>query len=492
MSQSTPMYGNWRRPQSLGVWRLGIVPTAAMFVGAAVAMVLLVAFGFLVAVVWAVLLAFTLLLLNIRDADHRTPVQNRLARAAWRRRVRSGETSYQSGPAGVVPSGTCQLPGLAAASKLTEHVDALERPYGLVEIPATRHFSVSLRATPSGDALVDEPVTNNWVAHYGQWLQILGTMHGLAGAAVTVSSAPDTGARLAREIHGQIAGDAPPLAAEIMRDLAESSPRGSATVEAWATLTFAAGRYRDASELARTLAPRLPGLAAQLRESGGGAVTPMSAQELCEVTRVAYDPAAGRLIDRARAAGVAPALSWDDVGPTAHRVSWDRYRHDGAMSCVWAMSQAPSADVYHSVLKWLLEPHGDIDRKRVTLLYRPLDPASAARVAEADLRSAEFRATSARRASQRSARDAAAAARTAQDEARGAGLTNFGMLISATVSDEQRLADAVAAIEGMAPAASIRLRRVYGAQDSAFAATLPIGLVLPEHLSLPRALREGL
>jgi hypothetical protein len=36
------------------------------------------------------------------------------------------------------------------------------------------------------------------------------------------------------------------------------------------------------------------------------------------------------------------------------------------------------------------------------------------------------------------------------------------------------------------------LRVVYGSQDSAFAAALPLGLVLPKHLRVPGEVREQL
>jgi len=44
----------------------------------------------------------------------------------------------------------------------------------------------------------------------------------------------------------------------------------------------------------------------------------------------------------------------------------------------------------------------------------------------------------------------------------------------------------------MASASRITLRPAYGCQASAFAATLPLGLVLPSHLRVPQAIREML
>ena len=106
--------------------------------------------------------------------------------------------------------------------------------------------------------------------------------------------------------------------------------------------------------MARELAARLPGLTAGLQATGAGAAHPLSAQELCETIRVAYDPAAATLIDDAHADGDVPDLRWSDVGPTAAQAGWDGYRHDSAKSVTWAMTQAPRGLVQSGVLARLL------------------------------------------------------------------------------------------------------------------------------------------
>ena len=79
------------------------------------------------------------------------------------------------------------------------------------------------------------------------------------------------------------------------------------------------------------------------------------------------------------------------------------------------------------------------------------------------------------------------------EEASGAGLVNFGLLVTATVQAEEDLARARAAVETtLRASARLRLRPVYGAQDSAFAAALPLGIVLSDLLALPSDVREKL
>jgi hypothetical protein len=148
--------------------------------------------------------------------------------------------------------------------------------------------------------------------------------------------------------------------------------------------------------------------------------------------------------------------------------------------------------VRENVLARLVAPHGDIARKRVTLLYRVIDPGEAARIVERDLHNAEFRVNSSARPTARAVVEQQAARATAQEEAQGAALINFGMLLTATVFDEARLPAAAAAVENLAPTARIGLRPVWGSQDSAFAAALPVGLFLPAHLKVPDAIRQAL
>jgi hypothetical protein len=350
---------------------------------------------------------------------------------------------------------------------------------------------------PDGASLVDPEQVDAWVANWGGWLAGLADEAGLDAAAVTVETAPDSGYRLRNEVEMNIDPDAPAFAQAILREVVQTYPEGSATVRAWVSLTFnaslrAGSKKRTPEDVARDLASRIPGLSARLQSTGAGIARPMSAQELCEVVRVAYDPPAALIIDEAHAAGSPVSLSWGEVGPTATQASWDDYRHDSAFSASWTMTGAPRGSVNSSVLSRLLAPHGDIDRKRISLLYRPMDSARAAAVVERDQNNANVRITSGNRPSARALVDARSAVQTAQEEAQGAGLVNFGMVVTATVTDKERLADAVAAIEQTSGTARVLLRRAYGAQDTAFAASLPLGLVLPKHSMVPSEIKDAL
>ncbi len=157
------------------------------------------------------------------------------------------------------------------------------------------------------------------------------------------------------------------------------------------------------------------------------------------------------------------------------------------------MVDAPRGAVQSHLLAPLLEPGREFLRKRVTLVYRPHSPREAARVADADVRTMIGQA-SARKGETRAtdSMELASARQTAAEEAAGAGMTRFSLLVTATVATPDLLPRAVDAIEEAAGASRVVLRRCYGTQAASFAATLGVGVVLNRHVAVPEAVRAFL
>ena len=490
-------YGNWTRPKTAGLLGLSAIGTAVLFIGAGFSVVITMVSTLVNGMATAVLFGVFLLTVAVKDKHGQSLLHRTVTRTGWMLTRGKGSHLYRSGPLGRADWGTTQLPGLAAGSRLTEWHDSYNRPFALIQIPATHDYTVVVATEPDGAALVDREQVEVWVAEWGRWLAALGDEPGIVAVSVTIETAPDTGTRLRREVLSRIDPNAPQFAKTILSELVEHYPAGSATIRAYVAITFNAaarvgGKKRTTEQMGRELASRLPGLTQGLSATGAGATRPLNAQQLCEVIRVAYDPTAARLIDDANAAGDPPELYWPEIGPTAHQANWDSYRHDSALSVTWMMSGAPRGSVPSSVLARLLAPHRDIARKRVTLLYRPIDAARAAAIVEADVRASSFNSQSSNKPTARSMTATRAAIATAQEEASGAGLVNFGMLVTATVTDAGQVAEAKAAIDNLSATARLRLRVVHGSQDSAFAAALPLGLILPRHLRVPAEIREQL
>ena len=492
-------YGNWRKPQSPGVAGLGLLGTGVLLVGM-LAVIVLLAVSVVAAVVGAAVLAMALAPLVYRDRHGRNGVQKLTARLAWSAGGPRGWRTYRSGPLGRTPTQHFDLPGLAAAMTATDAVDAWNRPFVLLHHRATAHVSTVIETAPDGNALVDQDTVDQWVAHWGAWLTSLGQETGLVAASVTVETAPDLGTRLQREVEAHLDARAPALAQQVMGEIVQNYPAGSASISCRIALTWSrygafGGAKRSLREMAIEIGNRLPGLTAPLAAAGAGAAEPMTSAGLAAAVRLAYDPSVHALVEEVGPAGA--NIDWADAGPAAQDEAPDHLWHDGATSVTWAMSQAPRGVVYSSVLAKLLAPHPDIARKRVSLLYRPHDSAGAAELVEKDRRDALFNASGGRRRviSARSSHSVQAAEQAAQEEARGAGLVRFGMLVTATVmgeADSSRLRQVEAVVDSLATSSRVVLRRAWGSQSAAFLAALPLGLVLPAHLRVPAGLREAM
>jgi hypothetical protein len=488
-------YGNWRRPRPPGLWHLGLISSVLLFGGLIVAILAIALIGVVVGLVLLALMTPVFLVTLRPDPHGQTPLQRAGATLGWRRARVAGADLYRSGPLGRTPYGTFQLPGLLATSHLSEAVDVLERPFAVLVHPAAQHLTVVLETEPDGAALVDQAQVDQWVALYADWLAALALQPGLVACQVSLESAPDPGTRLRHAVESRQDPHAPALARETLAEIVRTYPAGAADLKARIALTFALGadgRVKTAAVMAQELRTRLGVLTQRLHATGAGVAAPVDAQRLCEIVHAAYNPRAAELLEQARTSGRPAELSWEDVGPAAAAARAESYWHDGAASVTWAMTQAPRGEVRENVLARLIAPHDDIARKRVTMLYRVLDPGQAAQIVERDLHNAEFRVNTASRPTARAIFEQHAAVATAKEEARGAALVNFGMLVTATVLEEEHLPAARSAIGNLAPTARIALRPVWGSQDSAFAAALPVGLFLPAHLKVPEAVRVAL
>jgi hypothetical protein len=488
-----PTYGNWRLPARPGIGPLGVIGTAILLGGLVVtlmtAMVSWAAAGAVAASVAAMTVP-----LAIRTTDGRSGLGIVAGRAWWTVRRLSGRAVTVSGPLSAAPGGRYRLPGPLAGTELLDGQDAYGRPFGVVHDRRLGTYTVVLECDPDGGALVDPEQVDSWVAGWGGWLAGLAHEPGLLGATVTVATAPDNGTRLAAGVLSQLDPAAPQAARDLISEVASSCPAASSQVATWVTLTFRATAGRGPGREARNagmiaeLAARVPALAAGLAASGAGAVWPAAPARIAASVRGAYDPAAAAAPD---AGGREAGPRWHDCGPAVAEESVDAYYHEGAVSRTWVACEAPRGAVRSGVLRCLLEPSPLVPRKRVTLVYRPLGLAAAARAVEADRRTAHFMVASATGlVNARASAAVRAAEQAAAEEASGAGLTEFALLVTATADTADGLRTAEAEVANLAASARIRLRVARGQQASAFTVTLPAG-VLPWLRTLtPRPLRS--
>ena len=458
-------YGNWRRSQSVGLAGLGLAGTVVLFAGL-LAVVVGLMVSILLALALALMTAVALVPLMVKDRHNRNIFQRVTARLAWAKGRSAGQHLYRSGPLSRIPKGRCALPGVLAQMTATEAKDAYGRRFALLCHPWVSHVSVVLTTSPDGAVLVDQEEVDNLVAHWGVWLGSLANEPGLVGASVVIDAAPDSGTRLRHEVFGHHSPEAAPLSEAVMTQVVEGFPVGSAAVTARVALTWdmasrtEATKKRSLDEMALDIGHRLPSLTASLAATGAGPSRPMTVAEVAAAVRVAYEPGLSAAVEDVGAEGA--GIEWEDAGPSAAQEAWDRYRHDGALSVSWMMTEAPRGHVFCSVLANLLAPHPDIARKRVALLYRPYDTAAAIRVVEADRRDAIFAASGKRVGRARDALSVQAAERSAEEEAVGAGVVRFAMVVTATVLEPGQLPLAASVVDTLATTSRIRLRRAYG------------------------------
>lgn len=470
-------YGGWRRPVSYGFLNLTLTQSLGSLVGVGIVFLLGLNKGMLWACGGAILLVGWGWVITTKDKHQVNLIDRAEEKIVFGLNKAKGNTVFRGGALAPTKktSQRLVLPGILSDCKVSEYVDSWNRSFALIE-HASGTGAVVMRLTPAGSNLVDQETVDNQVAYWGQWLGDLSNESGIACASITVETLPDLGGRLYSEVTSRRAANCPQVAGKVIEGVLDEST-GSNQVRVWVTLTFnlaALGGRKNKEIAGREIASRLPGLTQGLVAAGGGATHLVTVNELARLVRSAYDPDSEELFDQALAAGQTINLDWSQSGPVFAQADFSSYRHDGAVSRVWTMTCPPRGAVQSAVLSRLLEPNRDVQRKRVTILYQPMDAAKAPSVVERDLNHARANAAGAR-PSARSINELAAASEVASEEASGAGLVDFAMIITATTTPDH-LEDTSVTVNALSAASRLLIRPAYGAQDSGFALGLPLGL----------------
>ena len=381
-------YGGWRRPVSYGFLNLTLTQSLGSLVGVGIVFLLGLNKGMLWACGGAILLVGWGWVITTKDKHQVNLIDRAEEKIVFGLNKAKGNTVFRGGALAPTKktSQRLVLPGILSDCKVSEYVDSWNRSFALIE-HASGTGAVVMRLTPAGSNLVDQETVDNQVAYWGQWLGDLSNESGIAGASITVETLPDLGGRLYSEVTSRRAANCPQVAGKVIEGVLDEST-GSNQVRVWVTLTFnlaALGGRKNKEIAGREIASRLPGLTQGLVAAGGGATHLVTVNELARLVRSAYDPDSEELFDQALAAGQTINLDWSQSGPVFAQADFSSYRHDGAVSRVWTMTCPPRGAVQSAVLSRLLEPNRDVQRKRVTILYQPMDAAKAPSVVERDL-----------------------------------------------------------------------------------------------------------
>lgn len=463
---SNTTYGDWMRPMPGGIRNIGIPLTIAGM--GVLTCTLLVSMASVVAAIAILVVGMgVILVLAIRDREHRNMVDRTVEKRTWMAAQRSGANLYRSGLLAPIDGGKAMLPGILSRVVLTSALDGLGGEFCLVRHSHTGEYSLLLSCQPQGASLADDDVEDSYVASWAGLMESLASETGVTQLAVTVDTAPDSGVRFRRTLSKRIVKDAPELAARAMAQIMDQYAAGGASNDVTLTLTFRYtdrdGKYLEAGEAARRISLLLPSIREQIAQAGGGAARALGMEEITRMVRVAYDPAAQETIEES---DEPPYIAWEDCGPLMHEAGWSHYSHDSGLSRTWEMVDPPQSNVTADTLTRLLSPLADCDRKRVTVLYRMLPPDKTMFMAEQNRQKAANQVSQEKRATVRSMSQIGKANRQAVETNQGAVMVFFGMLVTVTVSrgeqESQRLEAASRAVEQAAGGAKIDLRPCYG------------------------------
>ena len=494
------------KPKGWGFFNLGPVGSAILAAaGFLVILTVLTPYTLLLSVIIIVLTAAGLAAASIPDKHGKTLVQRRNARRAFRKAKRRGTNLYT--PGGLTDMGTHRLPGVLAATTLSEWRTDDDHPFAVVNFPTSHYYAITAGAQPDGASLLDPTEVNQQVANYGDWLASLAQEPEFVQGIVTIETAPTSGPLMQRTIRGQESERAHDLSKLVMSQVLEQYPQGSQGVDVTVTATFKAPppeigmdgkkiprseRVDEAQMVGDLLRIRAPHLFADLPECGAGAIELMGADDLIERVRVAYNPGERVAYDEARARGQQrPITLWSSAGPAGAQEHWNWYQHGGGASITWEFTGFTSKLIQPDGLLPLLET-GARSSTRISIIYQPIDPNRASAIVERNHNAAAGRVRDATKPTAQQVKVVRDADRARHSEADGHALLDFTILVTKTVLDPDELPRARAAIERLGPNARLKLRSMDGLQAPAFAQGLGVlGLVTDRHLQLPRGLMNG-
>jgi hypothetical protein len=393
------------------------------------------------------------------------------------------------------------LPGVLARLLILPAATGTGTQVAVVHDPGAHTFTAVLRLRYPGLALADADEQNRRVAAWGAFLASLCIENGPISRVAAVQRAqPDDGTALASWTRQHTAGQAPETAVRSLTGLLRDCGPAGAQRETYLSVTLAAQRARPAlraagggpAGAAAVLVRELFAMQASVAAADLGVEAWLGPRELSAVIRTGFDPDSVRPLAARRAAhhrsgsdttGLEPGVDPAVAGPAAAHTSWSTYRHDGAYSVTFQVRDWPRSAVLASSLHPLLRARTGA-RRSFALVCEPMGPRRARRALARDRTKRHVLVSLRRRSGRLDSPDELAELSRAegQDRARAAGhgLLRFVGLVTVTVTDPQQLEAACADVQADAAAARVELRRLYGAQDSGFAAwVLPLGQGLP-------------
>ena len=166
---SNTTYGDWMRPMPGGIRNIGIPLTIAGM--GVLTCTLLVSMASVVAAIAILVVGMgVILVLAIRDREHRNMVDRAVEKRTWMAAQRTGANLYRSGLLAPIDGGKAMLPGILSRVVLTSALDGLGREFCLVRHAHTANTRCSCHASRRARA---SPTTTwrtrTWPRGPGSW-----------------------------------------------------------------------------------------------------------------------------------------------------------------------------------------------------------------------------------------------------------------------------------------------------------------------------------
>lgn len=417
--------------------------------------------------------------------------QEKKMRKLFNKAKAEGKLKYRPGPSGNTPDGGYKLPGLLAQMENHQYIDSFHNPYGMLWDPERKLGTVFMSVAAPGLQLLDQRFIDRMVAQWAAFQREAGTSANIVQVAASVVSTKDTGTRLPLAVakHRATAGDAeiPVAAREVMDEVLELENQQLPRVEHTVALTFS-GRAvaaeglaaRGKEELAEEISTVINSFMVTLRDAAAGTVRLMDSQAITDSFYAAYNPGQSHQIDIARMADGGTNLRWEEAGPTyADAENKDYYEHSDYYTKSFQMWKPPSSLFFEDSLRPLLAPDFNLEKKRVTIIYRPMSSDKSHHLALETVNDAVYEANQkGNKGGSVSASMVAKARQTETEMAHGATLVPFTMLVSATTDDVRKFPRISADIRRYgSTGVNLGIREATYTHDAAFALGLGAGLI---------------
>ncbi|GAA4378193.1 SCO6880 family protein [Paeniglutamicibacter cryotolerans] len=492
-------FGNWLQPTAPGLFGLSLGALTVCGIGTVLVLLALVREAYALALITllATFLIVLTTLIPFAGSTLFTKVSDRISLAGRNRR---GESFYVTGPFSTLPLEAAQrLPGALLNVDTLSGVDGLNRDYTLLHHKAVGKIAAVFGCTPDGAAMQEQSVINNQVAHFGSWISSLSIDTGLAGATIVVDSASESSAGTCAAVRADVAPNAPAFAKRVLNEAVGTLPARSSVLNVYATMIWDAkalgATAKDLSPAVAEIAARLPQQSQMLTRAGAGAPKPLIEAELAEIAHLAYQPARDQELALDALTGLRAARAWDQSGPEFFDDSRGRVVfHDGVASMTLMMTIPPESQITARSFDQLFGPNPKFLRKRVAILYRPVDPGTAARTVNRLVSTADWKISTRRgRATSFDTKNKAVAEQTELELAQGARLALFSLMVTITFeANQDAYRDALNQIKSLMGQLLMPYRFVEHAGSAAFHTTLPFGVLPWTYTTTPLWLRAVL